>query len=167
MVACPVTLFGCRAAPKELENLILGTVIQLFSTCDMIDRNSPFSSCICRTNAIMVPKGSFPVAHHTVAPKGSFPVKPDGSFPTTQMAHYDGSLKKSAKGSVKTISRSLKMMNLGNLCKDSTRAVYPMSGQGCYDSLVSMRDDDDDTLPLLEYVESRDENTLDFSVETC
>lgn len=108
----------------------------------------------------MAPKGSFPVAHDTVA-------KPDGSFPTTQVAYHDGSLKKSAKCSVKIISRSFKMMDLGNLCKDSTRSVYPMSGQGYHESLMSMGDNDSDTLPLLEYVESRDENTLDFSVETC
>ena len=104
-----------------------------------------------------------------MAPKGSFPVarKPDGSFPTIQDAHHDGSLKKSSKCSVKTITRSLKMIDLGNFCKDSARAVYPMSGQGFYVSLMSMKDDDNDTLPLLEYVESRDENTLDFIVESC
>jgi hypothetical protein len=110
----------------------------------------------------MAPKGSFPVAHDIETPKGGFPVaaKPDGSFPTTQAAH-GGTFKKSAIGGVKSISKTLKMMN--SCFKDSGRAVYPMSAQG-YKSLMSMKDDDNDSLPLLEYVASRCEETLDFRV---
>jgi hypothetical protein len=110
----------------------------------------------------MAPKGSFPVAQGKETSKGCFPVaKPDGSFPTTQPAN-SGTFKKSAIGGVKSISKSFKMMN--SCLKDSGRAVYPMSAQG-YRSLISMKDDDNDALPLLEYVASRCDETLDFSIE--
>lgn len=96
-------------------------------------------------------------------PKGSFPArKPDGSFPSQYDAFMTDESSfntiKQTKPTHLTLSKSIKMMNL--CFKETGRAVYPMNGG--YKSLYSPKDEDNDALPLLEHVESRCDETLDF-----
>jgi len=103
-----------------------------------------------------------------MSPKGSFPVrvaKSDGSFPSRfdvfTDAHHSSFGTKPAKNNNLSLSKSIRIVN--SCLKDSGRAVYPMYGG--YKSL-SPTEQENDALPLLEHVESRCEETLDFGVAT-